>query len=322
MSVLARWISTDPEKTLGGLNTYLYADANSIRLMDSSGLQAEEGRLWKGFEKPGGYREDWSEYEFWERGKLYRSSAPGQLTTASFIGSGYGGGRVWWEALRWRVDGGDATKEEVPFSAPPLVEAAPPEPHRAPKKPITTEIDFDDDTIIVEKKGPTPDEVRIEIMETERKIRQLAPELKKALEEAKSETIGAIPGAGFALAAAYDFFFRDDTAGAAKNLAEEGTMHYGEKVGETVFNTDFGKVPVLGSAIDTFKMGRALDIAGNKAEKMEALRLRRYRLKDQLGDPDARYDDPNDPKAYLGPSGLRYDKRTGKPVPDIQGRRR
>jgi len=224
--------------------------------------------------------------------------------------------------MMWKEGGNAAAPKvepETPWVQPPLVEAIPNKPSPKPKPAPISIIDFEGETIEVEKKGPTPDEIREEIQKIEKDIRKLAPELKKALEDGKSETIGAIPFFGWLGAAVYDVI-RGDPSSAAQNVSEEGAMHFGEKAGEKVLGTTFGEVPIIGSAIDTYKMGKALEAAGQLQEKMEALRLRRYRLKDQLGDADARYDDPNDRKGYLGPGGRRYDKRTGKPFADIQGR--
>jgi RHS repeat-associated protein len=310
---LGRWVSADPGGVLGGLNTYLYAEANCIRLADPAGLQAQEAGLWRGFEKPGDYVPDWSEYEFRDRGILYRGSRPGQSAEV-FVNDFQ---KVYWEALAWRTD---------PWTRPPLVEATllpPPEPHpkRKPKKPVprVTKVDFDDDEIIGKRSGPTPEEIRDEIHKIDQTIRQLAPDLKKAIEDAKSETIGAFPLVGWVLASVYDLY-RGDSGSAAQNVAEEGVMQTGEKVLEHATKKAFGEVPIVGSVIDTVKMGRALEAADVKQKQMEALRFRRYELKDTLGDPDARYDDPADPKAYLGPDHRRYDRRTGRPLPRIQGK--
>jgi RHS repeat-associated protein len=316
---LGRWLSADPEGVVGGLNTYLYAEANCIRLADPAGLQAEEADLWSGFEKPGDYVPDWSEFEFWDRGKLHRSSAPGQLPEVFVIGAD--GGKAYWEALAWRTDAGKretAQRSEEPWTAPPLVEAILPPPKPGKRVPPVTKIDFDDDEITVRRSGPTPEEIRDEIHKIDQQIRQLAPDLKKAMEDAKSETIGAVPFVGWGLATVYDLY-RGDYGSAEQNAAEEGVMHFGEKALEEVTKKTFGKVPIVGSAIDTVKMGRALEAADVKQKQMEVLRFRRYMLKDRLGDPDARYDDPADPKAYFGPDHRRYDKRTGKPLPRIQG---
>jgi RHS repeat-associated protein len=322
LPIIGRWVCADPVGVFGGFNTYLYADGNCIRMKDSDGYQAKEAGLWNDFEKPGGYRSDWSEFEFWERGKLYRGSSPGELPEVFDIGSG--GGKVWWERLAWRTDKSkvrsSSAKEEPALSSPPLVEAPPPPPPPSkkppqPKKP--TEFIFDADTIVGERKGPTEEEIRDEIQGIDKQIRELTPKLNKAMEDAKSETIGAVPFIGWGLATVYDVY-RGDYSSAGQNAAEEGVMHFGEKVLEELTKKSFGAVPIVGSAIDVGKMGSALDTAGAMQRKMDSLRWQRYLLKDQLGDPDARYYPPTLPDQFAGPGGKMYNKKTGKPIPRIQ----
>jgi uncharacterized Zn-binding protein involved in type VI secretion len=198
-------------------------------------------------------------------------------------------------------------------------------PSPGPKPPPlhATNIEFEDDIIVVEKKAVTPEEMRDEIHHIERRMRQLAPDLEKAMEDAKSETVdfasGPIPYIGWAFAAIYDLVL-GRKGSAAENLADEGLMHFGEETVKSVLKRPLWKVPIIGSARDTYKMGKALKAAGVLNKEMEALRFKRYRLKVELGDSDARYDEPTLPKNYYGPGGRLYDKKTGKPVPPIQGR--
>jgi RHS repeat-associated protein len=323
---LARWSGPDPAGLIDGPNLYSYCWSRPSQAIDASGLASHD----KG-EAPKGYR--FEKYVIIGRhGRTNETliPIPENKPAPEVFHLGYEG-RLMTEGMVWREGSPQLQAKpteplEPPLSPPPLVEALPPQPVPAPSKPRpnppkphVAEIEFDDFPITVEKKGPTPEQIRDKIHQIEWQIRQLEPELKKLMEDATSATLGAFPFVGFVVASIYDLS-RGDIGSAAQNVAEEGVIHFGEKAAEEVTKQTFGKVPIVGTVIDVTKMGRALDSAGTKQEEMEALRLKRYRLKDQLGDTDARYDDPSDPKAYLGPGGRRYDKMTGKPIPDIQGR--
>ena len=118
---LGRWLSADPIGIGGGGNLYGYSECNCICFSDKLGLQAQDSGLWNGFSKPGGYIENWSEFEFWENGKKYKGSAPGELPDVFDLGIQ----KRWWERVAWRTNPRPKAdqKQDDTLSQPPMVQA-------------------------------------------------------------------------------------------------------------------------------------------------------------------------------------------------------
>ncbi|WP_310139715.1 SpvB/TcaC N-terminal domain-containing protein [Pedobacter africanus] len=307
MPWMARWLSADPIGLADGTNVFAFSRNNPIVLTDTSGHQSSSPPLtglWDG----AAYKPE-AQYTKFIRGKEYTLLLPNDAPDVIAIIPG----NAYWEQLAWRVGSrADTVKETTPgelsFSAPPLVDAGPIRIPPKPKpKPEPVSVDFDDDIIEVAKQR-TAEDIDDDIFKVKSEIRKLQPELEKSLEEAKSESLGVVPIVGWALASIYDLY-RGDKSSAAMNAAEEGVEHFAEKV--------FGEIPLVGQAYDTKKLHEAMMKAGENAKKMSTLREQLYRLKVERGDPDARLDS-DDGRTYLGPGGVRFDKKTNKPMKRIQ----
>ncbi len=118
---LGRWLSADPIGIGGGGNLYGYSECNWICFSDKLGLQAQDSGLRNGFCKPGGYIENWSEFEIGENGKKYKGSAPGELPDVFDLGIQ----KRWWERVAWRTNPRPKAdqKQDDTLSQPPMVQA-------------------------------------------------------------------------------------------------------------------------------------------------------------------------------------------------------
>ncbi len=194
---------------------------------------------------------------------------------------------------------------EPDLSPPPLVEAKVMKPK--PKKKEQPKPKQEPPPTPPPKEDPIDD-----LRGVRKEINKLRPKLEESRHEAQSKALDNIPGIGFVASALYDFFIADDPGSGAQGLAEEGLEKSIEHTAEKSLKKALP--PGWTGPKDAWELHKAMMEHGENVENMRQLRKREYRLMDKLGMPDARYDLPGT-NFYLGPGGLVYDKRTGKPAP-------
>ena len=297
---LGNWNSPDPIGISAGINSFSYSISNPINLTDSGGKQPGNPGLLVGLEEINGVT--YARY----------SAVEGTWVSASL---------AQWDFYN------DFGKETAYGAYLGLVV----DPNGSPLTNPDLIIPGDEYLFSIESLPPItvepPEDIKQKLDVVESEIKELKPYLDKSLEDAKSESLGAIPFVGWIAASIYDLT-REDIGGAATNSLEEGVEHVGEKVvkdvAEKVVENSAKEivsvVPIIGQLYDAKKFHNAMQDAGKNVERMKSLKLQRYLLKDKLGHQDARYDLP-DGRTYLGPNHTLYNKRTGKPMPDIQGRK-